>query len=235
MTFVSSLARTSSSVAARATQARARRISPRGSSGVLPSQGHHGGNRCLRRPPRPRRTTPLARRGGLTLRAADSRRFAPLAADATVRCASKEGHVSHPAPCLSKRVPCVPTLARRPHRRARLTAFHSSAPATPRLGPKTPASLRPGLPRPRPPGSDSPMRLRSSLAFLSASAHHTLSRSGSSAVPEHRGSRDAQHHGSSPTGRATVATRSCEHHQGSRGVSPVSAIRWRHSSLYPPI
>ena len=50
----------------------------------------------------------------LTPRAADSRRFASLAADATVRCASEEEHVSHPAPCLSKRVPCVPTLSPAP-------------------------------------------------------------------------------------------------------------------------
>ena len=32
----------------------------------------------------------------------------------TVRCASEGEHVSHPAPCLSKRVPCVPTLAPAP-------------------------------------------------------------------------------------------------------------------------
>ena len=50
----------------------------------------------------------------LTRRAADSRRFAPLAADAAVRCASEEEHVSHPAPCLSKRVPCVLTIASTP-------------------------------------------------------------------------------------------------------------------------
>ena len=36
----------------------------------------------------------------------------PLTPD--VRCASEEEHVSHPAPCLSKRVPCVPTLASAP-------------------------------------------------------------------------------------------------------------------------
>jgi len=32
----------------------------------------------------------------------------------TVRCASEEEHVSRLAPCLSKRVPCVPTLASAP-------------------------------------------------------------------------------------------------------------------------
>ncbi len=31
-----------------------------------------------------------------------------------VRCASEGEHVSHPAPCLSKRIPCVPTLAPAP-------------------------------------------------------------------------------------------------------------------------
>ena len=50
-------------------------------------------------------------RPSLTRRAAD---FASLAADAAVRCAFDEEHVSHPAPCLSIRVPCVPTLAPAP-------------------------------------------------------------------------------------------------------------------------
>ena len=171
-------------------------------------------------------------RPSLTRRAAD---FASLAADAAVRCAFDEEHVSHPAPCLSIRVPCLRKLAPAPHRRARLTAFLSSASATPRLGPKSPASLRPGLPRPRPPGSDSATRQRSSLAFPAASRHHLHSRRCSSAVPEHRGSRNAQLHGSSPPGRATVPTSSSEHHQGSRGVSPVSSTRSRLSSVHPPI
>jgi len=148
---------------------------------------------------------------------------------------------------LKKTTSCIPRPAsrdasracrrfhQRPHRRARHAEFLSSASATPRLGPKSPASLRPGPPRPRPPGSDSAMRQRSSLAFPGARRHRLHSRRCSSAVPEHRGSRSAQHHGSSPPGRATVATSSCEHHHRSRGVSPVSATRWRRSSVHPPI
>ena len=130
-----------------------------------------------------------------------------------VRCASEEEHVSHPAPCLSKRVPCLRTLAPAPPSQGSAHCIPLERLGNATLGPKSPALLRPGLPRPRPPGSDSATPLRSSPAFPGASRHHLHSRRCSSVVPEHRGSRNAQLRSSSPPGRATVATSSCEHHQ----------------------
>ena len=50
----------------------------------------------------------------LTPRAADSRRSAPLAADATVRCACEEGLVSCLGLCLSSQGSCVSTPEREP-------------------------------------------------------------------------------------------------------------------------
>ncbi len=53
----------------------------------------------------------------------------------TVRCASEEEHVSHPAPYLSNRVPSVPPLAPEPHRGAWLTRSPSKLLVNARLGP----------------------------------------------------------------------------------------------------
>ena len=119
----------------------------------------------------------------------------------------------------------------RPLRRARLTAFLSSASATPRLGPKGPASLPPGPPRPRPHGSDSATRLRSSLrspvpvatAYIrlaalqpcqstgvlevpSITAHHLLGAPPSPPVPAN-------------TTKALVASPRCQPHPGAIAAS----------------
>jgi hypothetical protein len=67
--------------------------------------------------------------GGLTRRAADSRRFAPLAADATVSCATVVMSVTHHAPSPSGSVPRVPTPATSP-------ASHPSTHARSLCGPR---------------------------------------------------------------------------------------------------
>jgi hypothetical protein len=128
----------------------------------------------------------------LTPRAADSRRSAPLAADATVSCATVETPVSHHTPSPSGSVPraSAPVTAPRCIRRALAFRPRSSARQRPHPNPRRiqrrrrvpsdvlygaqrrsnrPRSLRPGPSRPRPHGSDSITRPRSSLPFPGAS------------------------------------------------------------------
>jgi len=61
----------------------------------------------------------------------------PLTPD--VRCASEEEHVSHPAPCLSNRVPSVPKLAPSSVGAPGSFAVPPSPSSTARLGPNRPA------------------------------------------------------------------------------------------------
>jgi len=54
----------------------------------------------------------------------------------------------------------------------------------------------------------------------------------SSAVPSHRGSRNARLQGSAPLGRVHVVTISHEHHRSSRGRATGTAALWRSCSVH---
>ena len=171
----------------------------------------------------------------------------------TVSCATEAGSVPHQTPSPSGSVPRASTLVTPPasipppHGRAirgsrrvdaRIPADavahgsdvfvpgSSTAPGSARS-----ASHRPGHPRPRPPGSDSVMRLRSSLTLPGARPHRFRRRSRPSAGSVHPGSLNAQVHGSSPSGHRPVGNLSCERRRNFRGRAMPSPTLSRRSSV----
>ena len=175
----------------------------------------------------------------------------------TVSCATVEWSVAHPASSSTGNVPrastpvSTPTMRssaqsrslrspRRVHARnsthgrdPQLRRSPSEALGCARPGPNRPVSPPPGSSRPRPPGSDSITRLRSSLALPGAGHHCSRRCSRPSAVPGHRGSRNAQLQGSSPSRRHPVVHVSCERHRSFRAKATASATLWRPRSVHP--
>ena len=172
-----------------------------------------------------------------------------------VSCATVETPVSHHTPSPSGSVPraSAPVTAPRCIRRALAFRPRSSACQRPHPNPRRiqrrrrvpsevlygaqrrsnrPRSLRPGPSRPRPHGSDSITRPRSSLPFPGAS-HRPSRRRTVISRASHRGSLNAQLHSSLPSRHRSVVNVSCECHRSVRGRAMASATLRRPCTVYP--